>query len=79
MVLNGAVCVLRLCHSPCYFAGKSEEKLKLLFVSKTNLIVFLLCSVWIVSTVTVQVGNSALRLTRCFPQLYQCKSGLPLH
>lgn len=40
MVLNDAVCVLRLCHSPCYFAGKSEEKLKLLFVSKTNLIVF---------------------------------------
>lgn len=58
---------------------ESEEKLKLLFVSKTNLVVFDYGR-WIVSTViTVQVGNAALRLVRCFPQFYQCKSGLSLY
>lgn len=65
---------------PLLIVGKSEEKLKLLVVSKTNLIVFLLWSVWIVSAViTEQVGNSTLRFMRCFPQFYQCTSGLSLY
>ena len=80
--INGAAwcCLcLKVVPFPLLLAGESEEKLKLLFVSKTNLVV-VDYGRWIVSTViTVQVGNAALRLVRCFPQFYQCKSRLSLY